>query len=272
LCIDPEVQRVLTEPCDRLRCAMLKFPTLTALLIVTVCNGTMSLLNIYYNQDEIVKVNEEHLFKLQVGMLNAIAYGIGLSSVVVIMRPIRNFFRSPGTRSEELQHKTRKRTLRLGYWFSGITLTLWLVCGILFPLGLHLKTGSAVLENYVHFFASHAINGSLAAAAIFFLIGDFALAQLFPRVVDLQKPDPVSHGVLKRLDKATHLILAGTICLPLVSVLLAFLLTKKNMEAFAVLALLGLFGVACSYRWALKMRRNSAALQTITGQTPANKK
>jgi len=266
LCIDPEVQRVLSEPCDGFRCAMLKFPTLTVLAVVTVCNAPMTFVNIYYNMDEIVKVNQQELFKLQVSILNAIAYGIGLSSVVVLMRPIRRFFRSPQNSPDDLKQKTRNRTLRLGYWFAGITLTLWLVCGILFPLGLHLKTGQSLLDD-VHFLASHAINGSLAAAAIFFLISDFALEQLFPRVVNLREPDPVSYRVLKRLDKATHLILAGTICLPLVSVLLAFLLTTEHLEAFAVLALLGLLAVGCAYRWSLKIRRNSAALQTITAET-----
>lgn len=267
LCIDPEVQRVLSPPTDKFRRFLLWSPSLTVLLIILVCSGTMSLLNIYYNYDEIVKLNEQSLFKLQVGMLNVLAYGSGLSLVYLLMRPIRGFFRSPNSRTDERQQMTRIRTLTIGGWSAGITLTLWLVCGILFPLGLHLTTGHVDLESYPHFFASHAINGSLASAAIFFLVSDFALEQLFPREVDLRKPDPVSHRILKRLDKVTHFVLAGTICLPLISILLAFLLTKNSKEAFAVLAVLGLMGVAGAYRSSLKLRRNSAALQTITTET-----
>jgi len=264
LCLDPEVQRVLSPPQKQWLRTISRFPSLTIIIMIALCNLTMSALNIYYNSDEIVQLSQQNLFQLQVEMLNALAYGSGLSLIWILMWP----FRKPldhTDKDSEFDRKRRQRVLGIGYWASSVSLSLWLTCGILFPLGLHFQMGEAVLKDYVHFFASHVINGSLAAAAIFFLVTDFALEQLFPRIVKLESPDPESKRTLQRLDKATHLILAGTICLPLVSVLLAFMLTRKNLEAFAVLAILGLFGVGCAYRWSLKLRRNSAALQKIVG-------
>jgi len=266
LCLDPEVQRVLSPPGGKLRALMSHFPTTTMIAIIALCNLTMSALNIYYNSDEIVQLSQQNLFQLQVEMLNVFAYGVGLSIVWWMMRPVRLNIERTEAEDSELEKWRRRRMLSLGYWCAGVTLGMWLICGILFPLGLHLQAGEAVLTNYVHFFASHVINGSLAASAIFFLVSDFALEQLFPRVVKLKSTDPESNRSLKRLDSAAHLLLAYTICLPLVSVLLAFLLTRKNLEAFAVLALLGLGAVGCAYRWSLKLRRNLTALQTITGE------
>ncbi len=271
LCVDPEVQRVLSPPNDGLHRAMLALPSATVLIIVALCNGGMSLLNIHYNSDEIVRLSQLDLFKLQVGMLNVIAYGGGLSLLFWLMRPVRRSLKAPERSTEPGDRKARQRIIHLCYWASGISLGEWLICGILFPLGLHLTTGHAVLEDYVHFFASHVINGSLAAAAIFFLVGDFALEQMFPRIVNLDEPAPELFRSLSRFQHAVRIVLAGTICLPLVSVLLAFLLTEKNTEAFAVLALLGLVGVAGAYRWSLKLRRAAAALQTIVAGTKFDK-
>ena len=94
---------------------------------------------------------------------------------------------------------------------------------------------------------------------------------MFPRIVNLDEPAPELFRSLSRFQHAVRIVLAGTICLPLVSVLLAFLLTEKNTEAFAVLALLGLVGVAGAYRWSLKLRRAAAALQTIVAGTKFDK-
>ena len=104
-------------------------------------------------------------------------------------------------KDSEFDRKRRQRVLGIGYWASSVSLSLWLTCGILFPLGLHFQMGEAVLKDYVHFFASHVINGSLAAAAIFFLVSDFALEQLFPKIVKLKSTDPESKRTLQRLDK-----------------------------------------------------------------------
>ncbi|MBD3674266.1 MAG: serine/threonine protein kinase [Planctomycetaceae bacterium] len=265
LCLDPEVQRILTPPGGTFRRLMSRFPSTTMLAIIAFSNLAMSALNIHYNSDEIVQLSQQNLFQLQVEGLNLFAYGVGLSVVWWMMRPLRLKIEQTADEDSEPEKWRRRRLLSLGYWCSGVTLGMWLICGVLFPLGLHLQAGEAVLTDYVHFFASHVINGSLAAAAIFFLVSDFSIEQLFPRVVKLKSTDPHSTRSLQRLDRAAQIILAGVICLPLVSVLLAFLLTRKNLEAFAVLALLGLIGVGCAYRWSLKLRRNSAALQTITG-------
>jgi serine/threonine protein kinase len=264
LCTDPEVQRILAPPSDGIHSFMLNFPIWTIVIMAFICNVVMSLLNIYYNSDEIIELAQMDIFEIQVGLLNVLCYGTAIVFGIWLMRPVRQALKDPEIMACQADQDVRLRVLHLGYLISGIGLSGWLICGILFPLGLHLMTGQSVLDDYVHFFASHAINGSLAAAAVFFLVSDFALEQIFPRVVRLDEADPRSYLSLSRFCLVVHVVLGYTICLPLVSVLLACLLTEKNTEAFAVLALLGLVGVSGAYRWSLKVRRNAAALMTIT--------
>ena len=257
LCTDPEVGKVLFPEQGTLPHKMLRFPILSLILLIGLPNIVMSLANIAYNWDEIVKQQQEHqqVFGVQVGLLNLFAYGTGLTLCAVLARPIGRWLKRPEARSELSQSDICQRTIGISYWSSIITLALWLICGILFPLGLHWKTGGTVLNDYVHFMASHTINGALAAILVFYLIAEFALEQILPQTIDIDAPDPRLSRSLARMDKAAVVCIGGMIVVPLAAILFAVGLSQSQSRVvFGVMAVTGMIGAWFAYRWAEKLK------------------
>jgi hypothetical protein len=143
----------------------------------------------------------------------------------------------------------------IGYWSAAITMIMWLVCGILFPLGLHWWTREAVVNDYVHFMASHTINGALAAIVVFYLVAEFALEQILPETINIDVPDPRLARSLERMDKAAVVFIGGMIVVPLAAILFAVGLTQSQSRvAFGFLAVTGMIGAGFAYRWAGKLK------------------
>lgn len=282
LAADKDVHEIFAPPATKLQRFGHRYPTWAILLLTALPNVLMSVLNIAYNWDEIVNPPEDAFaatqtgaratsaqpqreqFKAEVQMFNVLAYGSGFLLIALIATPIRRAYtpsveRPPPSRQTPL---VRRRILQLAYWTAGISLAEWAMCGILFPLGLSFITGKAVLNDYVHFFVSHAINGTLAAVGTFFLVGQFSLNELLPESLDPDRPDAATGRQLERLESSVQFCLAATICLPLIAVALAVFLTKGR-SALAVLAGLGLVGVWLANKYAIRLRHEIAVLKRV---------
>ncbi len=261
-CLDPEIQEFFDTPRETRRQLMRGFPTWSALILTGIPNLLMSVLNILYNYDEVVRLSHADLFKIQVGMLNLLAYGSGFFLIGVVIAPVRRAFSERGNADARRAPPVRKRILQLPYWVAAISLVEWMLCGILFPLGLHLATGEAVLQDYLHFFVSHAINGTLAAAGAFFLVSRFSLRELLAEALDTDQPDPTTGWQLRHLETAVSICLGIVVCLPLLAVALAVVFTGGR-GAFAILAGMGLVGVGLASIWSKRLRRDVSIVSRI---------
>jgi uncharacterized protein with PQ loop repeat len=255
LCVDPDVGAILYPPEDTLQRKMLRFPILSLILLILLPNAVMSLANIAYNWDELIKQQHQKMFGFQVGLLNVFAYGTGLSVCAFLAWPVGRWLTKPQKRIAISRSDVCQRTMGIAYWASVISMTLWLICGILFPLGLHWKFGGTELSDYVHFMASHAINGALAAILVFYLVAEFALEQILPETIDIDDPDPRLLRSLERMDQAAVVLIGGMIVVPLAAILFAVGLTQSQSRvAFGFLAVTGIIGAGFAYRWAGKLK------------------
>ncbi|HUG18351.1 MAG TPA: hypothetical protein VMM56_05200, partial [Planctomycetaceae bacterium] len=262
-----DVGAILYPPEDSLQQKLLRFPILSLILLIGLPNVIMSLGNIAYNWREIVAVkqSQQQIFSIQVGLLNLFAYGTGLSFCALHARPIGRWLNHPEQRDALSQTDVCQRTMGIGYCSAITSMVLWLVCGILFPLGLHWWTGEAVLNDYVHFMASHVINGALAAIGVFYLVAHFAIEQLLPRVINIDTPDLRLRTSLERMDKAAVAFVGAMIVVPFSAILFAVAFTQSRL-AFGVIAVTGMIGVGFAYRWAGKLKSLIATFKKITSE------
>lgn len=265
LCLRPRASSLLSVPEEGWRQWARRQPVPALLLAILGPNALAALVNLLYNQQEIISRVPEHAgaFYRTVLLVNGIVFpGIILLGYFASRRLRTRLQQDLKTISgdDQSSQRMRHRVLNAGNHAVTIGLVIWLSAGILFPLLMQLNAGSLSGTVYLHFAISMLLCGAIAAVYPFFFVSFIALRAFYPLLLAGNPPSASDCQQLTRIGQhaSRYLLIAGA--LPLVGVTLLAFNQSTSMLAHSVLSISGLVGFLVAFRMHRLLQLDIAAL------------
>jgi serine/threonine protein kinase len=269
LCLRPRTEQLLDTSAHDWRQVARRFPTLSVMIAAVLPNILAAAFNFAYNLQAIV----EHLgntvaafWNIQT-VINGTAFSVGLALVVVLTRPVARTVRQshvgPLLRADCFA-SLRRHCLNLGHLAAGVSLALWIIAGIAYPVSIHLAVGDMPPSAYFHFIASLGLCGLVAAAYPFFFVTFLASRAFYPLLLT---PDSSHSAEATRLFGLArqawfYLLLAGSV--PLMAVTLLVSMGTPNQFALGVAGAGGLAGLGLAFWLCRTIQQDLEALVPAT--------
>lgn len=306
LCLQPRAHQLMRPPKHSWRRKVLGLRGLGLLMLGgLVPNIALSLLNIGYNANQILGHMSEKVldtfFSVQVGVVNAIWYTVGIGVLLSFAMPLivasRKAGRGDPPSADEWPALSR-RTLWLGQVAAIVSFALWIASGVIFPLWIDAASeNNFALTQMGHFMISQILCGAIASTLTFFLITFVSMRYLYPQMVPLEINHREDILNLKQLDQRVGIFFWLAVSVPFLAVLALVSIEMLNpalapdvpaaeaskavaselvsanerqhdlMKVFAVLAMLGLVGAGAAFRLARSIRGDAQAMITALGAT-----
>lgn len=269
LCLQPAAQALIWPSQRSWRSLARRFPVTSVLVAAIMPNVVAAIFNYFYNRLEIIDQLQDSgaAFERIQTMINLIAFPLGIFFVFWFMRPIARRLRSRDSDSHdsaELSAQLRQQCLRLGYLAAGISLGLWLVAAPAYPIALQMETGAVPFSATLHFIASLALCGLIAAAYPFFSVACLAVSSFYPALVRIDSMTDADAESLQRLSRTSwlYLLLAATV--PMLSVAILVLMGSQARFALGLLAVAGLAGFGLAFIQFRMLQADLLALSVLT--------
>ncbi|MCA9081663.1 MAG: serine/threonine protein kinase [Planctomycetaceae bacterium] len=247
LVLNPQLAALVDPPQSRWLQWCVRWPALSVALGAVVPNIFAAVFNFTYNRQEIIErlPTGEWLstFMLVQGVINAIAFPLGVGLVLLHFQPVRQ--RLLGRSSSAVNEQLR-RLMWLGTVASSVSLAAWLVAGLAYPVSMRMLAGQFPLEACIHFFASLAICGLIAASYPFLLLTYLQLRGFQPQLCQgrVAPLAGIDYSWLARRANL-HLLLAAIV--PLISIALLTLLNTSSRFALGWLSAGGSAGFGLAF-------------------------
>ena len=268
MCLHPRTRRLASLPRVGWRAWATRHPLAALLAVGLAASAVSSALNIAYNAINIIrplKEPAERVFRLQLMVVNPIAYSIGCGLVMWMAWPVlRAVARAARTGRQGITGSrvvepsapqksfVRRRAVRLGRFVAWVTAVEWALSGLIFPLWLHAQAESdeqMQFVHYMHFMSSQAVCGLIAATQSFFAVTFLSLRVFLPRLVGLEEVDEETHVELKRLGVVARRQFVLAQLVPLAAIV-PMALIDTGREEFLYLAGVGGIAFLVAYRLA----------------------
>ena len=261
----PVVEQQVERSASGWRRAVQRLPRLTVLLATAVPSVVLGVLNVAYNLRVVVAHDPTWAaFEQQVATINTIAYVLGLGVLAILARP---FVRALCALREGRPADPRDvaAALRLPQRAACITLPLWCVGGLAFPAWRALQ-GSAPAPNvWLHFGASNALFGVLAATAAFFNVATVVVRGALPALLARPPTLGVPEAPARRLVTQARRHFAACVGVPFASVVVTYLMAHTEQAIYLILGVLGFVAFGLAYVQLEPLRATLAALREAFG-------
>lgn len=250
LCQLPELQRLLHPPQHGWVTWVRRHPLLALTSAGIAANAAVSVINILYNLEDIIEKyleGDRDVFLGQLVTVNGALYSLGFALCVAlvwsVIRGIALVNAGVNVSPAELT-ALRDRALRAGRRIAGVSFVLWVVSGVVFPLGLpKMLADPGVFGRFV---LSQVICGTMAATLAFFLTNLLAVRALYPALIDAESFGPDDVQGLRRMRTWLWAGFVVAILAPLAASLALSALGSTLRLAFAALGIVGLVNLGLS--------------------------
>ncbi|MCE9606578.1 MAG: serine/threonine protein kinase [Planctomycetia bacterium] len=247
LCLLPQTQRLLMPRDDRWHSFVCRHPILTIVGLTLLPNGVAGALNYLYNKQEIILKlpNAEAVFEQVQTIINLVFFPLGAMYGAYRVSTIAKFLSNAKARDgldDNGAADLRRRCLFIGHEASMIGVSMWVVAGVLYPIGMHLGLGDVPMTVYMHFFTSLLLCGSIAAAYPFLLITFVSLHHYYPAFVRLESMSSVDRTHLERMRRFAWTYLGLAALVPMLSVATLALIGSRLQLALVIMAVGGIIG------------------------------
>jgi serine/threonine protein kinase len=233
LCLNPRCWQLLQPPTDPIGKFIWKWPVLSGVLAGLVPNALTARFNLEYNRwriaDDWPQLSDK--FEDTQIVINFIAFTIGIVGGAWMTLRAVQFVKAKVT---EPRPYGSGNVLSFSLHISILVLTLWTVCGLVFPIAVPWKYHEQVNAGfYVHFFLSLALCGFAATAYPYFLITAGIVRYFIPAMIRsgaIEGPRRRDLDRMKRLNRI-HMFMVGFV--PLFGILLIALAGMMKPSAVA---------------------------------------
>ncbi len=305
LCLHPRARRLMQKPSCGVRRWVARFPLVAVLLVALAPNALAGWFNYAYNKSAIIEQRpdaQRAFWNVQLA-INSIAFPAGAIIACALAWPVAAAMRkqikgtglisggedgvSAGSRhtdnvdSREDGRKLdlsplsapdhgariRRRALALGHYAALVGVALWVGAGPAYPVSLRVLEAQLQPIDYLHFCASLALCGLIAAAYPFFGVTWISVRVLYPALLRGQSAVEQDDATLSRLGRSAglYLLVAGGV--PLLGVALLVLSAQatqvQNPAALGVLSIAGLAGFSIAYLLYVVIQRDLSALRIV---------
>lgn len=264
LCLRPDAQRLLSPGSGGWRALAQRWPTTAIVLVALLSNGPAAAFNTAYNVPEVVPANAMPTFWLVQGGINAAAFPIGILVLILLARPVRRALGASSPSADRDTMAARIRALAMGHIVAVVGIVEWIIAGGLYPTLMHLAGEPLSASHYVHFMASLALCGMIAATYPFFGVTFLSVRAFYPKLLPSEPPGEPDHVALTRLSRRTwgYLILAAS--LPLLAVVVLVLIgSAQGRLILGILSAGSLLGFGLIFYLARTIQADLATLSWI---------
>jgi serine/threonine protein kinase len=252
LCLQPRAHELLRPTASGWRSFARRHGFLAVLAAAVAPNILAAVLNLAYNRSEIVArvPGAEPVFQNVEAVINGVAFPVGIIVLGFLAWPATRAARraNAGLPSEPGRLTTaRRRCVLLGDYAALVSLVLWLVAGLAYPIGLCAVLGLQSLTFFVHFMVSLALCGLIASVYPFFAVTFFAVRVLLPALIRSAPFGAKELAGLARLKRRTGLYLLLSAVAPMLTVTAWAAMGSENRMALTVLAAVGLAGLGAAF-------------------------
>ena len=271
LCLRPATRALVRPAPSRWRRLVLRHPVLTIYPPGLAPNIVASLFNIIHNKEIIHTWGEgaRAAFPQLIQVVNGVFFPIGMTLFGVLLWPIARTLwrlRHGVPVDADTLGRVRRRALRLGGLTAWVCVGCWVTAGVAWPVSLYLMVGPHPQPGeYLHFVASLAVCGLIAAAYPYFIITFLAVRVLYPALLGPAGPDPSDGPALARVGKELGVFRLLATLVPLAAVMLLALRGMSDDAALATagLSVAGLVGTLLAFGLEGRTRADLAALAEI---------
>jgi serine/threonine protein kinase len=279
LCLDARARELVDPPLESWRLKLRRWTIPVLLLAILGPNGVAGAYNYYHNHTHIIEklppvVNER--FQEIMLVINLVAYPLATAIIVYLCRyplMVPRGLRQGRAYDAATLARTRADTLLLGVRVVAVCVLIWTVCGIAYPVALHIATGGLPWPHYAHFFASLLICGLIATAYPFFLVTFYAVRCLYPALLPYGGTTQEDVANLRRLDRRNGQFLMLAASVPLVTIAALTLLPEESnaSDLVRLLCLGGIGGFALAYWLYSLLQEDLDALQRVVTATASSR-
>jgi len=274
LCLNPDCWNLMQEPTNLLWSLPVRFPILAIILVGLSPNALAGFFNLTYNRTRIVQGVADQVFSEAVLQrfdtvqlwINGIAFPLGVLGGLWFVMRARQLMRR-----ENLDEAKQgaDQILYLGLVISLLTLVLWTVSGIIFPIAINLGLElDGAVAFYSHFVLSLVLCGIVAMAYPYFLLTTLAVRSFFPALVRQGIVAGPHWQPLQRLRKLNKVFLALTALVPMVGVMLAVAVESNQKGAMMIFCGVGIVGFIAMFALERFIDRNIDAMERIAVDAP----
>ena len=213
-------------------------------------NALAGVFNLLYNRDEIIEHltgNALSIFWTTQTIINALAYPAGVLAVGLLARkaarPLARRYETNPPEPEEMR-ASRRQCLLLGHHVAGISIALWCLAGLAYPVAIHAASGEMPAVAYAHFFGSLVLCGLVAAAYPFFLITWFSLVTVYPAISRGNVYVSEDRVLFDRLGRLLWRYFICAASVPMMAVAILATIDSQSHLALGVFSIGGLLGFA----------------------------
>ncbi|QEG37278.1 serine/threonine-protein kinase [Bythopirellula goksoeyrii] len=267
LCLEPRCWKLLQEPRSAIVKLMLALPIPTVVIAGLLPNALAGRFNLLYNRSRITPDLSEWFETVQL-WINGIVFPLG---VLVGVWVVRKIARQLDRTKPQLSAEGGKQVLFFGWFVSLLTLGMWSVSGLVFPLVMNMGGEiEGVVGFYSHFFMSLALCGISAAVFPYFILTALAVRVYFPAIVRNGLVAGPRWRDLQKLKKLNLIHLALSALVPMLGILLVTASGGDDSRRWALMVVsgVGIIGFAAMFILERYIDSNIAALEKIAIETP----
>lgn len=270
LCLEPRCWKLLQEPRSMVTRFMLAWPIITIVVVGLFPNALAGAFNFNYNKLRIQNKFPELWERFDAVQLwvNGIAFPLG---VILGIWAVRRVASQLDRNKPESSRQGGQHVLFFGWFISRLTLAMWSVSGLVFPLAMNV---GMKIENvfgfYSHFFMSLALCGIAAAVFPYFILTALAVRVYFPAIIRNGLVSGPRWHDLKKLRRLNHLHLALSALVPMLGILLVTASETGADQRWALIVVsgVGIVGFAAMFLLERYIESNLEALEKIAVETP----
>ena len=270
LCLHPRVWSMMQFAENPLSKAILGMPLMAALTVSVLPNILILAFKFYYYRLWVAQQMPEYSEKFDkiLFWVNIFAFAIGMGYGLYVAADV---FRAVSKKDPDGSDEAGRRVLFFGRFVSLLTLILWTLAGIVYPIALGLNPADeGVLTLYTHFFLTLALCGFAAMTYPYFLLVLLAVRWFIPAMVRNHMILGPNWGDLQRLRfwNRVHVALSGLV--PIFGVVLVTISGSEGIHTpLLVVSIGGGIGFAILFALERLIDNDIDALERIAVGAPA---
>jgi hypothetical protein len=234
---------------------------LTAALIP---NLLAAIFNLAYNHAAIVSSlgNADAVFFRLQAWINSVVFPLGIA---VGVAGVRRQFKPLRGHALATAEPAGGGVLLAGAQLGLLSLALWLVSGLLYPVFLSWSLAEPLQADvYFHFATSLALCGLLAATYPFLLVTFLCVRWILPDLIRREAISSLPDAAVRRTKQFVRVFAALAAAVPLLSILLMVLVRGDLKRLQIVMAAAGLIGFAGVFWVQRQIEEDLVALEQVT--------